>query len=454
MLESLKRFQNAKSLNDLFTLMTLKELDVLAAFPLTLFFISPVIVFWQITIINTWRYEMTVGSLRMITVIFSIIVLTCDFAKQHLSGSKLRDMVSEHKPKIWFILMAVLIMISTFINGFTQFALEGDYYRGESVFGFLSYILCFYGCASTVRYERTKRFLMNSFLIAAAFTSIMALLDMSGIMYIWHFHPERQPDTLTGVFYQYNHFGYYLAIAVTISFAMYLFEDSINLKFLYLLSVALQTLTLIINNTRGCYLACLGAVILTCLVYLKTRKPKISTVLPVLAVFAVSVVTGFIVIPQNLQRFLKLFRDVSDLTASAAPGADEVNTSNAGTGRWLLWKLTVGAIIQKPLFGWGTEGICNLLALNSIDGNNRPHNEFLQYAAFYGIPASLTYIAALVSIYRRAYSQLSKLSRSTVAALLGGCAYLISSCFGNTMFYTAPFLFILLGLGFRSESKD
>lgn len=446
----LKRFHNVKSFKELLSVLTWKDLDLIAAFPLMLFVISPAIVFWQITIIKSWRYEYTIGSLRSLTVVFSIIVLTFDLAKQHLSGSKPRDMISEHRPKLWFVMMAVLIMISTFLNGFTSFALEGDYYRSESVFGFLSYILCFYGCASTIRYERTKAFLLNSFLIAGAFTSIMALLDMSGIVYIWHFHPDRQPGTLTADFYQYNHFGYYLAVVVTVSFAMYLFEDSLIPKYLYLLSVVLHTVTLIINKTRGCYLACLGAVIMTCLVYFITGKHKKRTVLPGLAVFAVSVAAGFLFVPENLERFMKLFSDVSDITSSTH-GVEGETIGNAGSGRWLLWKLTAEAIIQKPFFGWGTEGIRNMLVLNSIDGNGRPHNEFLQYAAFYGIPACLTYIAALVCICHRACRQLSSLSRSTVVALLGGCAYLISSCFGNTMFYTTPFLFILLGLGFRSQ---
>lgn len=454
MLNSLKRFHNVKTFKELFTVLTWKDLDILAAFPLMLFMISPALVFWQITFIESWRYEITVKSLRTVTIVMSIIVLICDYAKQHLSGSKLRDLVSKHKPKLWFAVMAALILISTILNGFTDYALKGDYYRGEPFYAFLSYIICFYGCASVIRYERTKAFLINSFLIAGAFTSIVALMDMSGLVYIWHFHPERESNTLTADFYQYNHFGYYLAIIVTVSFAMYLFADSLIPKILYLLSMALQTATLIINRTRGCYLACLGAVIVTCLVYLIARKGRIKTILLPAAVFIVSVVAGFLVTPQNLQRFMRLFSDVSDLTQSAAPGSGGEATNAAGSGRWLLWKLTAGAIMEKPVFGWGTEGIRNMLALNSIDGNSRPHNEFLQYAAFYGIPACLVYIAALVSIYRRACPELSKLSNTTVVALLGGCAYLISSCFGNTMFYTAPFLFILLGLGFQSEQES
>lgn len=454
MLDFLKRFKKAKTFKELFNIMTWKDIDVLAAIPVFLFMISPVIFYWQITFIKTWRYEITVSSLRMVTVVFAIIVMTSELAKQYLSGSSLKKIIEDHIPHMLFLIMSVLVLVSTFINGFTVEAMSGDHYRNESSFAFISYFLCFFGCASAIRFERTKKILLNSFLISGSFTSITALLDLSGIISIWHFHVDQKPDTLTSVFYHYNHFGYFLAIAVTISFALCLSEKKVIPRILYFLSLALHTVTLIINNTRGCYLACLGAMIVTFIVFAKTGKIKLKTFLPALAVLIVAVVTGFLADPGNLRRFMILFRDVSDISSSAVSGNAGEISGNAGSGRMLLWRLTCGAIVQKPVFGWGTDGIRVMLALNSIDGNNRPHNEFLQYAAFYGIPAALIYVSALVSIYFRACRRLSKLPAVAVAALLAGVAYLISSCFGNTMFYTAPFLFILLGLGFRTEDKE
>lgn len=452
MLNSFKRFQKAKTFKELVEVTTWKDLDLLAAIPLMLFMISPAIFFWQITIIKTWIYEMTANSLMAVTAIFSVIVMTCDYSKQFFSGRTLRKMISDYLPQVFFLMMAVLIIISTVINGFTEYALQGDLHRGESVFTFLGYILCCFGCAAVIRYERTKKILLNSFLIAGGFISAMSLLDYYGIIPVWHFH-LIQKNEMCAVFNNSNHFGYYLAIAVTISFAMCLFEDSVIFKVLYLISLALHTFTLIINKTRGGCLACLVAVIVTFLLYVKIRKPKLTGILPVLAVFIAAVVTGFIIMPNSLNRFMRLFRDVSDITAAEVYGNTKINANHAGSGRWLLWKLTAGAIIQKPFFGWGTEGISAVLTESGVH-NNRPHNEYLQYSAFYGIPACLCYLAAVASVFYRSLRRLSALSRSEIVALMGALAYLISACFGNTMFYTTPFLFILLGLGFHTVSKE
>jgi hypothetical protein len=453
MFDSLKRFQNAKTLKELFVLMTYKELDILAAVPLMLFLVSPAVVFWQMTFIKDWTYEMTTNSLMTITAIFSVVVMSCDFSKQFLSGRAFREIIKDYIPHLLFLIMAVLILISTLINGFTENVLLGDLYRGESVFSFLSYILCFFGCAAAIRYERTKRFLLNSFLIASAFISVLSLLDYSGVIHFSRIH-LYQNNAFIAVFYNSNHFGYYLAISAAISFAMCIFEETGILRFLYVISLSLHTATLVMNRTRGSSLACLCAVIVMCLVYVKIRKHRLIRIILPLTVFIGSVVIGFAVLPQNLDKFMRLFRDVSDITVSVVNSGDtEINVNHAGSGRWLLWKLTVGAILQKPVFGWGTEGISGILT-NSDVHNSRPHNEYLQYAAFYGIPACLCYLAAAGNVYFRAHRKLNVLSRSTVVALTGALAYLISACFGNTMFYTTPFLFILLGLGFRSELKD
>ena len=452
MLDSLNRFKKAKTIRELITIMTWKDLDMLAAFPLMLFMISPAVFFWQITFIKEWAYEMTTNSILTVTAIFSIIVMTCDLSKQFLSGSRLKKTLSDYLPQILFLIMAVLILISTFINGFTEYALIGHIYRSESVFNFLSYVLCFYSCASVIRYARTKKFLLNSFIAASSFISIVSLLDYFGIIPVWHFH-LYQENALTAVFYNSNHFGYYLAIAVTVSFAMCLFEEAKIPWYLYLVSLVLHTITLVINRTRGCYLACLGAVIVTCLVYVKSGRCRLSRLIPSLSVLIASAVTGFVVFPQGLVKFMRLFRDVSDVTESVVSSDTAKNADHAGSGRWLLWKLTFGAILQKPLFGWGTEGIADILSSSAIH-NMRTHNEYLQYAAFYGIPACLSYLSSVAVIYYRACRRLKSLSGYMAVALMGGLAYLISACFGNTMFYTTPFLFILLGLGFRTEKED
>lgn len=103
-------------------------------------------------------------------------------------------------------------------------------------------------------------------------------------------------------------------------------------------------------------------------------------------------------------------------------------------------------ILKKPLFGFGVDGILN--QLNETCGFERTHNEFLQYASFFGISAGIMYICGVFSVFLKGLKHKNELDCYTTAGLVTAFAYLVSSFFGNSFFYTVLFLFIFLGLGF------
>jgi O-antigen ligase len=126
---------------------------------------------------------------------------------------------------------------------------------------------------------------------------------------------------------------------------------------------------------------------------------------------------------------------------------NDIHAGLAGTGRWRRWTHTVQYIGERPFFGWGSEGIFDLLKEET--GGSRPHNEYLQYAAFFGIPAALCYIAGVVSVFVKGIKKRAEIDIYTFAALVASFGYLVSALFGNTMSYTAPYFFIMLGLAVR-----
>jgi O-antigen ligase len=149
--------------------------------------------------------------------------------------------------------------------------------------------------------------------------------------------------------------------------------------------------------------------------------------------------------PEILTSFLQFFVDIESVSK------DPLHSDDAGTNRWVLWKAAVEQIGKRPIFGFGNEGIGE--ALLAVGDNNRPHNEFLQYAAFYGIPAAVLYICGIMSVFLKAYRHRATLDASSLICLIAAFAYLFSSLFGNTMFYTAPFLFLFLGMGYGLETE-
>jgi len=115
-----------------------------------------------------------------------------------------------------------------------------------------------------------------------------------------------------------------------------------------------------------------------------------------------------------------------------------------GHGRMGLWRQGLKMIPRRPIFGYGPEMLDEELSKDMwID---RPDNEFIQYAVFLGIPGLAFYLLALISMFIKQWLQMKKLDVTTIVS--AGCvvAYLVSSMFGNSMFYTTPYLFMFLAL--------
>lgn len=98
---------------------------------------------------------------------------------------------------------------------------------------------------------------------------------------------------------------------------------------------------------------------------------------------------------------------------------------------------------QKPIFGWDPEGSDQILA--SLTSVTRPHNEYLQYAVFLGIPGLALYLTSLFTLAVDRLNRLKELDTSTLIAGGSVFAYAASAFFGNTKYYSSPLFFILLG---------
>ena len=62
--------------------------------------------------------------------------------------------------------------------------------------------------------------------------------------------------------------------------------------------------------------------------------------------------------------------------------------------------------------------------------------------------------AALLGVFVRAIRRRRILSGVTLACLTVAFTYMVSACFGITLYNTAPYLFIFLGLGYRNHAEQ
>ena len=359
-----------------------------------------------------------------------------------------RKILSDNTTYFIFAAAAFLIVISTVKNGFTYEALNGDPYRAESMFDYITYICFCFGSAAMVRSEKLKYLLFNIYLVSSALMGILALADKYGMIRIEGFHFRQGEEQFTAIFSQYNHYGYYLMLAVMLSAGLFIYSKSAAGKAVYMLSLLFGSVLLGINATRGCELACAAGFVFLLIVFIVTDRKRLLWLAAAGAAYVGAIGVSYLISPESLERMTVLKQEVE-----SAAETKEVSDS-LGSGRGLLWKHTIRYISERPVLGFGVEGIAERLAKDSNGLNSRPHNEYLQWAAFFGIPAALLYLSGVISVYVRAVKQRIDLSPMRVVALTAAFSYAASAVFGNTMSYTAPFFFALLGLGYRSAKNE
>lgn len=356
------------------------------------------------------------------------------------------------KHQRWNVFLFAMLVwggIAALLANDINIAMMGTTYRLD---GYLSYCIYagFFGCAIIISNKKTLLKILKYFV------GISVLLGISSLIAMIPFF-SNTPNIYcislrymrgTSMFYNINHYGYYLVMAIICAMGLFIYEKSRVKSAMWLVVALFNIWVLIDNNTFGCYIAVFIGLIALGFIFKTAKNNNIKSFLPVFTFILLSVcLSPFYSIGSNL---FVLNNDISKLTD------DSQDSSEAGSGRWTLWVQTVDNILKKPVVGYGPEGLTGKFTQKTIDKTgmehtvtsfqDRPHNEYLQHAAFMGIPALLFYLAALIALF---INRIKNLNNVSVAVLIAGCAvigYLISAFFGNTMYYTAPFFFILLGI--------
>lgn len=349
-------------------------------------------------------------------------------------SAKRKDLHFE-KTDILFAAFALLILLSTFVNGFNFMTIDGVPYRYIGILNMLAFMLIYMGVTRAIKSEAFAGYILTGYLITADLIGVAALFDLlTGS--IAAFHGKKEIST---IFFNGNHYGYFLLMAVLIGAAYYLFSEK-KLSVFGAVSAVLNLIVLAINHSLGSILALIIVLAATgILIAVKDRSYGRKMIL-LAAVLVVSFVIALIVSPALRKEFTVLASDFGAILSGTAEGS-------AGHRRLQMWTLTAGYISQKPLLGYGCEGIAFMLyeAMKVSD----PHCEFLAYAAYYGIPAALLYIAGVIGVIINNLRRTGSGSVHQKAACMAAAGYFISSFVGVGMFYTLPFFFIFLGLAAR-----
>ena len=106
----------------------------------------------------------------------------------------------------------------------------------------------------------------------------------------------------------------------------------------------------------------------------------------------------------------------------------------------------------RPLVGYGLETIGQVYE-PVIGYPDIPHNLILNLCTFIGIPGMLFYLLGVIVIIVKKFKKKNKdyIDNLTFFVIIG---HLISSMFGNTMYYTTPYYIIILGMNMIELNKE
>ncbi|MBE6860044.1 MAG: O-antigen ligase family protein [Ruminococcus sp.] len=443
----IKVISKSKNPSDFFNNIPRKFADIIVFIPVFLFMFLPLYQLINDFLFPTFHstsFSDSVSGINnfalVLGIVFLIIYIGKLFASKQLSSIKSIAKYNIHN--LLFTALLVMMILSTLINGVTDYVVNGDSYRQESLLSFFLYFCFYYFCTSKINSKKLKTILFYTLIVAGLCVAVCEMINFL-ITPVLAFEYASGPSA---IYQNSNHYAYFITVNIMLSSVLFIKEKKYILKALCIISFVINTIVLILNDTFGCYIACLFGLIFACIVLSITDKKFSKPAVFMLIIFILITVIMSLWFDTVLNNIITLIKDIFKISKKSE------NAGSAGTGRWKLWTYTMDYIKEKPVFGFGLEGMSGRL-LTETNISDRPHNEFLQYSAFFGIPATVFYVAGILAIYLKALKNKYKLDIYAKASLITAFAYLVSSLFGNTMYYTTPYLFILLGIGTIQNSE-
>ena len=364
-----------------------------------------------------------------------------------------KQTLKELIPIFLFVIYMGWTLISCLSASNTRKAFYGTSYRREGYYRYLMYAGYFL-CAFLLDSKKLRKILLNTFIIASIFLIIISRITLSGTRYTDIFVNTKIETTIFG---QFNHYCYYIMMTLMCTLGLFLTEKNKVVKTVYAIAYAIIAYAMIYNDTFGCYLATIVTLILYTIYAIIKKKNRVAIFIAIIIFILLSIFTtkdGRNVAHTNIETFIS---DISAVLAkfgistkseTGEPKKDyEIKNDfmAAGTNRGELWHNAYHFILKNPIIGYGADNLGEQYENVQMRGKDRPHNLILYLACVSGIPGMLLYVIAVGIIVIKAIIKLMKNNDNGIISLLVVVAYLISSMFGNSMFYTSPFFFIFLG---------
>lgn|GEM_PF-1204623 len=453
------KFRNAKSLSQVLVQIPDSYFEMILFCLLAFYCLSPVFIVALLNLgITFFNPEFLLLQVGYVSIIFTLLIRYKRFSEKSQEESE-KKWISKNLPFLFLGAVVVWAILSTLFSSNMEISFFGDYYRKEGLLTIGAYAGIFTGMLS-IHDEKLKLGIIQIFVCAATILGIVVILQYYGLplkseVFQLNINNDRAFILWAGIFHNINHYGYYLSLAVMATGGLFIFEIRKGWLLIYGLAYSLLTWVLVANNTFGSFLGVAAALVVTTGAFFY-RKEKIKKSFLLLLVFFAITLTVNGIMGQVGKNVNTLTVDMKEIAQSSNEKASEENidlAKTAGSGRWQLWVGALKIMEQKPLLGTGPDNMATSYADLGLQWD-RPHNEYLQIGASFGIPALIFYLLALIFGYAYGFKHLKELSKSLVIAFSACTGYLFSALFGNTMYYTYPYFLIFLAIAFSRKPTE
>jgi len=407
--------------------------------------------YWKVANAFTFSFGITWFHTLLLMGLFAGLVALYALARQHyrtgLRACLKRDWIKENLLCLCLCLLFFWSIVSALLSGSPAICFVGDPYRHDGVLTYLLYAVVF--IAAMQLCERHMKWVAEILCGTCAITGILVITGgrlIPGLFYL-------ESDLRAVMFHQYNHYGYFLAICFPICLGLLLGDEKPGIlrSLLRLAEFWLICNAIAFNSVRGSFVAIIAALIGWNLAVFFGHRSKWKKMLLLDILFAATILalnTGSTLL-SRLQMLFWEMEQVQQVIPSEQEAVISGVIDNLGTERGLLWRLGIQFALEQPIFGHGPDNLRVLYEAYRETIPDRPHNELIQIAAMMGFPALALYITGIGSHVVNFFRCFRKLSIFHLALFASVGSYLVSSLFGNTMYYTTPYFFMMLGLSHR-----
>lgn len=337
---------------------------------------------------------------------------------------------------ICVLFIFVFALISTMFARIQRVALLGFQDRYEGLFSIAYYLTLM--ILSSFLDKKHKKIIVNCIIFTGVIQAVYALLQTYKLPWI----SNERPGVAQGFVTNPNFLGTFMTLCLCFSVGLFIDEEKISRKIIYIFTSIILMIGLLISNTASA-----GVALVFVLIYIFVyciKKKKIAKLIATIAIISISTI-----ITSNLGKTNML----KDLTQTAKE-ATEVAKGNAddkfGSSRMFIWKNTLPIIPKYLLHGAGVDNFYFAFCegpLQSDDGKtvfDKAHNEYLQTLVTQGIFSLISYLALYALILKKGIKYSFK--ENEIYLILSIIGYLTQAFFNISVIEVAPIFYISIGL--------